>query len=294
MMTEVSRPLDVITKIDSISFDKYLTGKNPFEGSPAIFDLAGVEFISSSGLVQITAACHALAAAGKRARVLAPHAKIWDYLLRVGFFSALDGVAQVEPELPGILKRMSEYRRGSNPLLIEVTRINSGKALPDLLDQVVEVLRGRMKYKKYDAFDVATAVSELAQNCFDHNSGTCGFLAMQTYGTGRGRFLEIGVADHGDGIAATLRRNPKNRHIGSDIEAIRHAMQLGVSEHDDATRGTGLHHLIDITYKHSGSVQIRSGNGKVRFRMDRKQGWTFSVPTVPGVQVALTLPTKAA
>lgn len=256
--------------------------------------MAGVEFISSSGLVQITAACHALAAVGKKGRVLIPQADIRDYLLRVGFFSALDGVAQVEPEPPGILKRMSEYRRGTNPLLIEVTKIDSGKALPDLLDQVVEVLRRKLRYAKYDAFDVATAVSEMAQNCFDHNLGTCGFLAMQTYGKGRGRFLEIGVADHGSGIAATLRRNPKNSQVRSDVEAIRRAIELGVSEHDDATRGTGLHHLLDITYKHGGSVQIRSGNGKVRFRMDRKQGWTFPVPTVPGVQIALTLPTKAA
>ena len=134
-----------IKKIDSITFDRYLTGKNPFEGAPAVFDLAGVEFISSSGLVQITAACHALAAVGKKSRVLIPQADIRDYLLRVGFFSALDGVAQIEPEPPGILKRMSEYRRGTNPLLIEVTKIDSGKALPDLLDQVVEVLRRKLR-----------------------------------------------------------------------------------------------------------------------------------------------------
>lgn len=269
-----------ITKIDSISFDKYLTGKNPFEGGPAVFDLSDIEFISSSGLVQVTAACHALAASGIKSKVLVPRADIRDYLLRVGFFTALDGVAQVEPEPPSILRRMSEYRRGSNPLLIEVTKIDSGKALPALLDQVVEVLRRRLRYPKYDAFDVATAVSEMAQNCFDHNSGTCGFLAMQTYGKGRGRFLEIGVADHGSGIAATLRRNSKNSHIRSDIDAIRHAMELGVSEHDDATRGTGLHHLLDITYKHGGLVQIRSGSGKVRFRMDRNKAGPFrSLPS---------------
>jgi len=38
-------------------------------------------------------------------------------------------------------------------------------------------------------------MSELAQNCFDHNAGTCGFLAMQTYGKGKSRFLEIAVPD---------------------------------------------------------------------------------------------------
>jgi anti-sigma regulatory factor (Ser/Thr protein kinase) len=164
--------------------------------------------------------------------------------------------------------------------------------LSDLLDRTVGTLRFRLKYRKYDAFDVATAVSEIAQNSFDHNSATYGLIAMQVYGRGSKRFLEIGVADYGEGILTTLKRNPKHNLLNSDLEAIREASKLGVSEHDDPTRGTGLYHLLEIAFKHGGSVQIRSGGGKVRYRMDKRMGWTFAVPAVPGVQVALTLPSK--
>jgi anti-sigma regulatory factor (Ser/Thr protein kinase) len=123
-------------------------------------------------------------------------------------------------------------------MLIEVTRLANGKALPELLDRVVWVLRNRLKYRKNDSFDIATVISELCQNTFDHNSDACGFVAMQVYGRGSNRFLEIAVSDHGLGLADSLRRNPKNGPIDSDQAAIRLATEIGVSEHDDPTRGT--------------------------------------------------------
>lgn len=177
-------------------------------------------------------------------------------------------------------------------MLIEVTKIQNGAELPALLDRIVYVLCHRLKYKKHDAFDVTIAVSEICQNTFDHNTHSCGFLAMQVYRGGPGRFLEIGVADYGDGLAATLKRNPHNPPILSDMEAIHQATQLGTSEFSDRTRGTGLYHLLEITYKHGGSVQIRSGGATMRYRMDKQQGWGFHVVPMPGVQIALTLPTK--
>lgn len=281
-----------ITKIDANTFDRFLSGRNPFEGGPCAFDLSEVAFISPSGMVQITAACHALSLNGQKPCITVADHSVRGYLLRSGFFSAVDGVATITPPLPRVLTAMSEYQRGTNPVLIEVTRIASGSGLPNLLDRIVSVLQHRLKYKKQDAFDIAVAISELSQNTFDHNAGSCGFLAMQVYGKGAKRFLEVAVADYGGGLTATLTRNPKYHDIRSDVQAIRRAIQPGVSEHDDPTRGTGLYHLVEITYRHQGSVQIRSGRGKVHFRMDKKVGYEFSVPLVPGVQVSLSLPAK--
>ncbi len=282
-----------MSKIDAVSFDNFLKGRNPFDGGESTFDLSGITFISAAGMVQLTAACHALASAGARPSVKVDDVNVRGYLARSGFFSALDGIAVVEPPLSRVQKMISDHQRGGNPLLVEVTRIASGAALPELLDRIVSVLQRRLKYRQRDAFDIAVAISELSQNTFDHNTGSCGFLAMQVYGSkGAKRFLEVAVADYGEGLTATLTRNPKYSDIRSDVQAIRRAIQPGVSEHDDPTRGTGLHHLIQITYHHGGSVQIRSGRGKVHFRMDKKIGYEFAVPRVPGVQVSLSLPAK--
>src|SRR5436190_1119216 len=78
----------------------------------------------------------------------------------------------------------------------------------------------RFGYQQYDAFDIAVALSEVCQNSFDHHKRTCGLIAMQAYGDKPKQFSEIGIADYGDGLTATLNRNPRNAVIVSDLVAI--------------------------------------------------------------------------
>jgi len=282
------------TKLDSVSFDRFVQDHQPLTNGDGRLDLTGVTLITPGALVPLAALCHAMAKIGKSPVILTDDDSVRRYLLRSGFMSEVTNVARLEPHITPALALLHSQRQGANPMLLEVTRIKNGAALPELLNQIVWVLRYRLKYRKRDAFDVTTAISEICQNTFDHNSGTAGLIAMQVYGKGEGRFLEIGVSDDGDGLAVTLRRNPKNGPMRNDFEAIQKAIELGTSEHDDPTRGTGLYHLLQITYRHKGSVQIRSGRSKVRYRMDRQAGWGFSVAPTPGVHVALMLPSKAA
>ncbi len=283
-----------LTKLDSVSFDQLLNQHNPFLDSDSKFNLIGVTLITPGALAPLAAACHALAKSGRSPIIAVNDFSVRTYLLRCGFTSTVSQVAKFDPPYSAFVHSAFESRRGRNPMLMELTKIEQGSALPSLLDQVVWVLRHRLKYRKYDAFDVATAISEICQNTFDHNHDTCGFIAMQGYGQGAGRFIEIAIADYGEGLRATLGRNRKNGLIRSDVEAIQIATTLGASEYDDPTRGTGLYHLLEIAYKHQGSVQFRSGAGKMRFRMDKRRGWHFLVPQMPGVQITLTLKSKAA
>jgi anti-anti-sigma regulatory factor/anti-sigma regulatory factor (Ser/Thr protein kinase) len=283
-----------LTKLDSVSFDRFVRERQPLTNGDGRLDLNGITLITPAALVPLAALCHAMAKVGKDPQIVTGDESVRRYLLRSGFLREISSVTRIEPEITPALTLLYGLRQGSNPMLLEVTRINNGAALPELLDQIVWVLRYRLKYRKRDAFDVTMAISEICQNTFDHNSGTTGLIAMQVYGKGNSRFLEIGVSDDGDGLAVTLRRNSKNGPIRSDFEAIQRATELGSSEHDDPTRGTGLYHLLQITYRYKGSVQIRSGTSKVRYRMDRQQGWGFAVTPTPGVHVALTLPSKAA
>ena len=276
-------------KLDSVSFDILLEQQRPFDSAHGLFDLSGIKLITPAAMVQLASACYALNQRGCRPVIKVDDVSVRSYLRRSAFLNVVQAVAQIEPQVPF---SPYDHRSGLNPMLIEVTKIETGAALPALLNQIVWVLRHRLKYRKYDAFDVTTAISEICQNTFDHNAPTCGFIAMQVYGGGARRFLEIGVADYGDRLAATLRRNTKNPSMLADLEAIRLATKLGTSEYDDPTRGTGLYHLLEITYKHEGLVQIRSGSAKMRYRMDKKAGWAFRVAAMPGVQVALSLPSK--
>lgn len=282
-----------IEKLDSIKFDDLMAEHDPFgKNKNCRFDLTSVRLITPVALVSLAAVCFGLASTDSQPVIMVEDPSVRSYLLRAGFVQVLEDIATFEPNFSEFESLGYDALRGSNEMLIEVTKINTGRSLSGVLDQIVSVLRGRLRYRKTDAYDVATAISEIAQNTFDHNKATSGFLAMQVYGKGQDRFLEIGVADCGEGLAKTLRRNPKHAMITSDGEAISTATRLGTSEHDDPTRGTGLYHLLEIAYRTEGSVQIRSGKAKVRYRMDRKKGWAFNVAQAPGVQIGLTLRSK--
>ncbi len=289
-------PLAVKTveKLDSITFDELLGQSDPFVSAECRFDLSEVRWVSPAGLVQLAAACHALKRDGHQPVVVIPSNSVRSYMCRAGWVSVVRGVARLEPVSLDLVIAAIRNQRGGNPMLLEVTKIDSGGELPELLDKIVWVLQHRLRYAKYDAFDVATAVSEVYQNTFEHSTKTCGFLAMQVYGDGVKRFVEIGFSDYDDGVLRTLTRNPKYDAIKDDGNAILTAAELGTSQFDDRTRGTGLYHLLQITRKHEGSVQIRSGRATARFRWDKKKGWVFPVALMPGVQVALTLRAKSA
>lgn len=283
--------MNTFKKLDAITFETFLRD-HPLSRLNPCLDLREYELITPAAMTQLAALCHALAKQGPKPTILLGNGEVDSYLLRSQFVEAVKSVARFDPEIGTLRSKMYERLRGTNPLLIEVTRIQAGEELPDLLDRVVNVLKLRLKYEKDHAFDIATAVSEVAQNTFDHNSDTCGFIAMQVYGSGSEQFLEIGIGDYGEGLATTLRRNSRHAGIQTDIQAIDVATDLGTSEHEDPTRGTGLYHLLRIAYDHMGAVQIWSGAGKVRYRMDKRKGWAFTVPTIPGVHVALSLPSK--
>jgi hypothetical protein len=279
-----------ITKLTSTTLDEFL-GRQASDGRQTVIDLTPVEFVTPGALVPLAAICHSIA---KRSRITIrlSDGYLRTYLMRSGFTSVLAGIADFDPSIPIARTRIFEALRGTNPVLLEVTKIENGAALPALLKQIVHVLRYRLKYQKYDAYDIAIAISEICQNTFDHNSDTCGFIAMQMYGGKGKRFLEIAVADHGVGLRETLLQNSKNPTMNSDFDAIELATQLGASQFDDPTRGTGLHHLLQIAYKHEAAVEFRTGVAKVRFRMDKRRGWRFGCSATPGVLVNLSLPSK--
>jgi len=277
-----------------VTFDDFLRGANPFVDGSLEFDVREARFISSAVLVEIAAASYALAAGGGRATIRVEDPNVRTYLVRSGFVAAVSNAAEFDPPFDEEGVHQFDHLHGSNPLLLEVTKIANGASLPPLLDRIVVLLRTKLKYRKPDAFDMATVISEVAQNTFDHNAQTCGFIALQAYKPRRGRrFVEIGIADFGVGLRATLLRNPLLAgKIRSDVDAIGLATQLGMSQHQDATRGTGLHHLLRIASRHSGSVYIRSGAGKIAYRGDRGDRFRFTVPSMPGVQVVLSIPTR--
>jgi len=291
-----SQPMSFTSnKLDSITFDKLLEAGRHFETEHCSFDLSGISLITPAALVQLAAACYALMRERRQPTITIDNVEVYKYLKRTGFIDLVKPVARIQNKafIPSLLAYSISAR--TNPLLLEVTRISSSAAISDCLERVIQILREQLNYRNTDTYEVATAMSEICQNIFEHNSTSDGFVAMQVYGKPtKNQFLEIGIADYGEGLAMTLKRNPKNLPINSDLEAIRLAIKSRVSQFsDDPTRGTGLGQTLNIAIKHEGTIQIRSGSAAMRFRMDKRQGYGFQVAYMPGVQVTLTLPLRS-
>ena len=282
-------PSPSITTVDVIPCDPHLGARDPWHGSGGRVEVRAGVRLTPAALVQLAAACYALRQAGHQPVLQVDEAAVRHDLWRCGFMQAVHPVTMLEPPL--VLAPGAHQELQTSPLLLNVTRLATSADLPALLDRMLEILRQRLHYRPDDACDVATAVSEICQNTFDHNAHADAFLAMQVAGGADPRRLEIAIADDGVGLAATLRRNPHQAPLASDLEAIQVAVRRGTSAYDDPTRGTGLYHLLELIAQQAGVVQIRSGTATVRYQRDPPQAWASAVPWQPGVHVTITLPT---
>jgi hypothetical protein len=272
-------------KLDSITFDQLLRDQRPLE--TGVFDLRGTTFAAPSGLVSLGLA---LEAAGRTAgdvvlRIEDPTVR--SYFARSGFLAAMSPTCRVEPD-PSDLSHLFDHRLGRSPMLIELTRVSNQPTLEGLLERTIESV-ARVRNDRNDALDVAALLSELGGNVLEHGGGG-GLLALQVYGEADQPFLELAVGDLGPGIRASLLGNPGNPRLAGDFQAIQHAVRPMISGSTDPARGSGLYQLLRVIHGHGGSVQIRSGTAKARWRADRVGGIGFDVPYLPGTQISFTLP----
>lgn len=105
------------------------------------------------------------------------------------------------------------------------------------------------------------AVKEMHSNVYEHsgrsNSGIVAFAALN------GAY-EMIIADQGMGVLESLRSNPHYAHLKSDAEALRLAIQPGVSRHaEHSLRGYGFKNMFTGLLNLNSRLRFRSGTGAV-------------------------------
>jgi hypothetical protein len=221
-------PSPSITPVDVVLCDPRLGASGLWHCSDGRVEVRAGVRLKPATLVQLASACYALRQAEHDPVFRADDAAVHKYLWRCAFFAVVHPVARIEPPVPIAIAPPGEPERRASPLLLDVTRLETSADLSPLLDQILQVLQQRLPHRTDDACDV-TAVSELCQNIFDHNAQTSGFIATQVMGCRGHRHLEMGVADYGAGLAATLQRNPQHAPLASDLDAIHLVVQRGTS-----------------------------------------------------------------
>lgn len=279
----------------TVPIPRRLTGETAIPFPDALFenyevDATKLQFVEPLGMVQLALLLHHLASIGWVTFKAPSDTNVGNYLARMAFYENLPtSTLSVE----GAVDPTSIRKTNCSDVLIPVSRFTSPEEVEDLFETVLTYLREAAVSKilppsTYSA--LVEAVPELCGNVASHSSSPCGgFLVGQTYGR---QSIYMAVGDIGIGIREHLTRNPLYADIETDVEAIRRAIQPGVTGTRDR-RGYGYDVVIEELQNTSGAVLfVRSGNGWVRTTVNRaskrRQSGTSSV-TCPGTMVQLII-----
>jgi hypothetical protein len=132
---------------------------------------------------------------------------------------------------------------------------------------------------------LAGAVIEMADNVWLHSD--CPMPGLVVHQVRRRKFA-FSVADIGIGVLSSLRKNPAYRQLSSSMEAIRCAIEPGVSR-DPNGGGMGFPSLLHALADLWGTARIRSGEaGLVIDRtQDERKKHSVYLPNLAGVHVSV-------
>jgi anti-sigma regulatory factor (Ser/Thr protein kinase) len=105
------------------------------------------------------------------------------------------------------------------------------------------------------------ATKELHSNVYEHSGRSrTGLVAFAVHQ----EFAEFIVADSGIGVLASLRSNPEHATLDKDGEALRLALQPGISRHTgEPLRGHGFDLMFTGLLNRSSKLRFRSGAAAV-------------------------------
>lgn len=216
-----------------------------------------------------------------------------DFLSNTGFIQALEGMCEIR--LPA-----SNRGAGGKPVQLKrimgVASIDGSSAVKFAVGeirrrQIKNTLHRQLNYSGREIARLASILGELCQNVPDHCQSR-GVAAIVGQGEGTGSFVDIGIADPGVGVEATLRTKYASA-IGdrwNGVAALDLAFQPGTSRFDG--RGDGLPEVLDAVRHLKGSLVARSGGAVYLCSPDKGSRCErdAACDVLPGTQVYVRLP----
>lgn len=191
----------------------------------------------------------------------------------------------------GVLKSLGsaahpDVGRADETLLLEVREIMDGpsvfEAINDLLDLVLREFSDARAW--LPAFE--WAVSEVVDNIDLHAEAPVPGVLCARYVPSRG-CVEVGIADVGQGILSSLR--PALDEWDGHGDALRKALQRGVTRDISIGQGNGLAGALEITRQNRGDLLIWTGDVVYRLREGQEKGFHRLPAELPGTGVMFRL-----
>jgi hypothetical protein len=138
---------------------------------------------------------------------------------------------------------------------------------------------------------ITGAVSEIINNVWEHAQATSPALLAYNLEPAR---VNIGIADLGVGVLASLHSNPRYASLATSMAALKKAMMVGVSRCEEAGRGYGFDVVLRAIADQWGAVRLRTGQAILEFHgaTDLRHATASYGVDLPGLQVAFTCATN--
>ncbi len=276
------------------SLDPAFEAADAMDGSPVSLDLRQVDFVEPAGLCGLAALLERLTENSGEVGLSLRGRNVPAYLERMDFFRMFEGRLRTNVDV-GSLEERERHDPGT---LQELVNFHSEDEIPAIIHRISKILENQ-GYLLKERVAVCSTLSEICANAAEHGASSFGaYAAVQAYhhivsgSRRRGEEVIVAIADGGVGVRETLSRNPKYaEHTESDNDAIRHALEMGVSTTGEVGRGGGLTLVAQIAARNGGSLSIRSGSGRITVYEKRKN--SRHVPPFPGTFVRVSLPRHA-
>ena len=256
-----------------------------------VVDLRTVEFVEPAGLCALAALLEYLSARCEVVDLALAGRDVPAYLERMNFFRSFGERVRTNTDVASL-----EERRRHNPgTLQELINFHGEEEIPGIIQRISEILENQ-GYRLRERVAICSTLSEVCANAAEHGVSSFGaYAAVQAYhhivsgSRRRGEEVLVAIADGGVGVRETLARNPAYaEQTATDNDALRHALEMGVSATGEIGRGGGLALVAGIAARAGGSLSLRSGSGRVTVYENRKN--SRNVPAFPGTFVRVSLP----
>lgn len=273
------------------SLDPAFEAAANLDGEPALLDLRSVEFVEPAGLCALSALLEYAIPRSESMKLMISGRDVAAYLERMDFFRIFGGRIETNADL----NSLGERRRHDPGTLQELVKFHTEEEIPGIIHRLADILTNQ-GYLLRERAAICSTLSEICANAAEHSGSPFGaYAAVQAYhhivsgSRTRGEEILIAIADGGLGFRESLANNPANSdHITTDTDALRHALDMGISSSGEIGRGGGLPLVAQLAAKAGGSLSLRSGSGRVTAYKDRTN--SRNVPPFPGSFVRVSLP----
>ncbi|MFC1521541.1 hypothetical protein ACFL6Y_03950 [Elusimicrobiota bacterium] len=141
------------------------------------------------------------------------------------------------------------------------------------IEDLIQVIAGNFSLKADNLYLLKMSIIEFMTNSFDHSRSKLGlYICAQMYPQLQN--IKVSFADGGIGIRESLNQFKKYGFFRKDSDAIKKAVERGVTTRTKSAGGVGLTHVRNRVRKNKGVFAIIGGNSKVSFyynKIDSKE-----------------------